>query len=375
MEKVKLTKNLKLKIKNAQLTKSAGLDKLKQKLAQAGSSEIKKALEKPATSTQDKTVKEKVSKKKIPVDVVAPANTEPLHVENSPRRIRAKNRSSFASEDLIETASVSLESDSIESSPIIEETAAPFAESQEQEEVTNNKPATEMSSFIQEKLEPAQNKTEISPPKKTQELEEQNIERPAKRVVSIKSNFGPTGKHINHLLSKTFKSAPKKEDRLAPKERPGQTRSQSSSQEPSSDDKNNTANTTNNHNKLSTSTSNRSAQPSHRKDSSGNKKTGIDLRDRAKKDAPKAFTGRDRYGLNDNSEDDKWRKKRVQKTKKHYDESTIQRPTHIKVPLPITIKDLASEMKLKASELIQKMFIQGLLWQKNYKSLPRRKET
>lgn len=66
MEKAKLTKNLKLKIKNAQLTKAAGLDKLKQKLAQAGSSDTKNF---PASKAQ---TKEKSSKKTVGTPAPAP---------------------------------------------------------------------------------------------------------------------------------------------------------------------------------------------------------------------------------------------------------------------------------------------------------------
>ena len=43
------------------------------------------------------------------------------------------------------------------------------------------------------------------------------------------------------------------------------------------------------------------------------------------------------------------------------EEAPIVRPTQLKVRLPITIKDLAQEMKLKASELVAKLFIQGVI--------------
>jgi translation initiation factor IF-2 len=42
-------------------------------------------------------------------------------------------------------------------------------------------------------------------------------------------------------------------------------------------------------------------------------------------------------------------------------EDTTIRPNTLKVRLPITIKDLASEMKLKASQLVQKLFLQGVV--------------
>ncbi|WP_375793364.1 translation initiation factor IF-2 [Chlamydia sp. 12-01] len=335
MEKAKLTKNLKLKIKNAQLTKAAGLDKLKQKLAQAGSSDTKNSSEKPSTKAPEKFVKEKVVKKKSVVDPSVPTMTEPVSTEISPRRIRAKNRSSFVSEDL-NTSSADLDSDSVVfSDSIIEETDSVVDIEKEVSESTPPSVIEESETVTKE------------PPAPKKEPEVIAKKEPPRNVVSIKSNFGPTGKHINHLLAKTFK-APKKEDKPAPKERTGTPQAKPQQSSETTNDKQH-------------SPSNRTSQPFYRRDVS--KKPGSDFRDRAKKDDnPKAFTGRDRYGLNDGSDDDKWRKKRVQKTKKHYDEHTIQRPVHIKVPLPITIKDLAAEMKLKASELIQKMFIHGMTY-------------
>ena len=97
MEKVKLTKNLKLKIKNAQLTKAAGLDKLKQKLAQAGSSDTKNS---PASKAQ---TKEKSSKKTAGTPAPAP-EVDSGATESTARRIRAKDRSSFAAEPTVTTA-------------------------------------------------------------------------------------------------------------------------------------------------------------------------------------------------------------------------------------------------------------------------------
>ena len=46
--------------------------------------------------------------------------------------------------------------------------------------------------------------------------------------------------------------------------------------------------------------------------------------------------------------------------KRYVSEETIIRPKSLKVRIPITIKDLAQEMKLKASELVSKLFMQGI---------------
>lgn len=73
---------------------------------------------------------------------------------------------------------------------------------------------------------------------------------------------------------------------------------------------------------------------------------------------PRRFDSRDSRGLG-SSDDGSWRRRRGQKVRKKTDEE-IDRPKSLKVKLPITIKDLASAMKLKASNLISKLFMQGI---------------
>ncbi len=70
------------------------------------------------------------------------------------------------------------------------------------------------------------------------------------------------------------------------------------------------------------------------------------------------FDSRDRQGLRD-VDNEAWRKKRAFKPKKQVFEE-VTRPKSLSVRLPITIKDLAQEMKLKASQLIAKLFMQGI---------------
>ena len=72
------------------------------------------------------------------------------------------------------------------------------------------------------------------------------------------------------------------------------------------------------------------------------------------------FDARDRMGLSAGDEG-RWRKKRFYKSKKKDTEETTIRPKSLKIKLPITIKDLAAQMKLKAAELIAKLFKQGIV--------------
>ncbi len=70
------------------------------------------------------------------------------------------------------------------------------------------------------------------------------------------------------------------------------------------------------------------------------------------------FDSRDRQGLRD-IDNEAWRKRRAHKPRRMVQEEII-RPKNLTVRLPITIKDLAQEMKLKASQLIAKLFMQGV---------------
>ncbi|QVL58227.1 MAG: translation initiation factor IF-2 [Simkaniaceae bacterium] len=70
------------------------------------------------------------------------------------------------------------------------------------------------------------------------------------------------------------------------------------------------------------------------------------------------FDARDRKGLRV-GEERIWRR-RPRRYRPKRDESDIIRPKELAVRLPISVKDLAQGMKLKASELISKLFMQGI---------------
>jgi len=80
-----------------------------------------------------------------------------------------------------------------------------------------------------------------------------------------------------------------------------------------------------------------------------------------KGDDKRSFDSQDRLGLR-NDDRDSWRKKRTFKQKSQaQDESEIIRPKKLEVRVPISVKDLAAMMKLKASQLIAKLFMQGVM--------------
>lgn len=82
-----------------------------------------------------------------------------------------------------------------------------------------------------------------------------------------------------------------------------------------------------------------------------------DIKPTKRPEAARQFDNRDRQGLTA-GEDEGWRGKRRMKGHRYIQEDTI-RPTSLKVRVPISIKDLAEKMKLKASQLVSKLFLQG----------------
>lgn len=72
-----------------------------------------------------------------------------------------------------------------------------------------------------------------------------------------------------------------------------------------------------------------------------------------------SFDSRDRQGLRVSGDDDTHRRRRQKSKLSPREDAQTVRPTSLKIRLPISIKDFASELKLKASELIAKLFLQG----------------
>lgn len=86
-----------------------------------------------------------------------------------------------------------------------------------------------------------------------------------------------------------------------------------------------------------------------------------DLPPLKKSSQPSTFDSRSRHGLV-NFDEGSWKRKRRprQKNKSQFDEDTTIRPSTLKVRIPISIKNLAAQMKLKSSQLITYLFKQGM---------------
>lgn len=75
-----------------------------------------------------------------------------------------------------------------------------------------------------------------------------------------------------------------------------------------------------------------------------------------------SFNARDRKGLGQELDEQGWRRKRPSHKNRSFEQpEEIIRPKNLQIRLPITVKDLASEMKLKASQLIAKLFMKGVV--------------
>ncbi len=84
-----------------------------------------------------------------------------------------------------------------------------------------------------------------------------------------------------------------------------------------------------------------------------------------KKTDEKDFNSRIRHGFQSEDEDDSrngWKKRRLKGfNRKSADIQEPTRPTKVKVRIPISVKELAQEMKLKAAQLVTKLFLQGVI--------------
>lgn len=153
---------------------------------------------------------------------------------------------------------------------------------------------------------------------------------------SQRVRLGPTGKHINDLKDEVRSSAP------APRQK---SSSFSPNKGPARD---------------AVSPGNEESQgPSFR---NGPKKKSSD-QDEPRRRERSTLRPSHKMGKADlmrsMDEDGRWRKRRVKKSKSASEVAAL-RPSTLTVRTPILVKDLAAAMKLKAAELVGKLFLQGV---------------
>ncbi|MBF5051196.1 Translation initiation factor IF-2 [Candidatus Clavichlamydia salmonicola] len=375
-----MTKNLKLKIKNFQLAQAAGLDKLKAKLAK-----------KPGDKH---SLVDLLKVKNIPSIEPSPSLPEENKHKKDTPRIRAKSRSSFGmidkpdeftSEEVV-LSSVSKEVISVENektSVKLDEAKEIFhcVEEKKSINILKNEPIT--TQFSKEKTFPTSSveihsvKEEISNVplgsfiEKTQEVTPQlNVSASAKAPLVtitppkpfsvVKERYGPTGRHVKQLLTRP-PLPPKTEETTSAYPRVQGLNEQNKGFRPKTWGTSSNAPTAK---PQDASVTNKTTAP--KKDF--RKPQGIVFKDvrqvsrRGPSGAPagKGSTSWNRRGSD--GDDDKWRKRRSSKGKSFKEDTVTIYPSNLKIVLPIMLKDLAADMKLKASEIIQKLFIHGMVY-------------
>ncbi len=168
--------------------------------------------------------------------------------------------------------------------------------------------------------------------------------------------LGPTGRHVKDLLPKRPPPRAHVEESSRSDERPAEK-----AQEKTGDKKPHVRENERPKVAPKAAETTTSTDPSKKDVKFGKAKEFRDVRPTRKvPEVQRSFDARDRQGLRYGEEDRKnWRKKKLKPQHQHHEDIAV-RPTTLKVRIPIAIKDLASEMKVKASQLISKLFMQGV---------------
>lgn len=358
-----MAKNLKLNIKNTQIAKALNLDSVKEKLAQKKS--VEEAVEKEEAPPKKEAAAPK--KKREPAANTAPKKAKSRAAEvveevSQPEAPRAKARSKsvFAESEKVEEKPLEHhEERSVEAVPI-----ASLAEEANPSIELSSAQQTEASAALSEVAPPQSPEPEDVPvvhavKEKKQSLieNESHVEpdsfleqmfEPAKKS-PVK--LGPTGRHVNDLLkAKPSAKKPveiiqtlddalslKKNERAKIKQKVKVKPTEFESLEGASD-----------------TSAKKGEKSSKFKEFRDVKPTRLGQTDRG-------FGVRDHQGLGETEDQQRWRKKRRKKLTKAEIEETTIRPSELTIRVPISLKDLAIEMKLKASQLIEKLFLQGAI--------------
>lgn len=369
-----MAKNIKLNIKNTQIAEAVNLSGLKGKLAKKKAESAEAAPKKTAAPSKGsaKTLK-----------------TEETPKEEAPLRIRARSKSAFAEPHLSETSK-----ESHEAQPSLPEEEAHVHE--EVESIETPEPRMKTSAEIRRDLFGDDNlETLESPVIETKEKAptehksvERKIEEPIKHVqqeivqpvvakpeivpqpaiatphplpvtpeVTVRKEqtftttekLGPTGRHMRDFVK------PKPAPQPIPQKEP--VSAQAKTSKPAAPPENETEEARAKRIKIK-----EQEEEAFKKGSKTAKfKDFKDVKQAPRKgvETSSRFDARDRLGLRATDEEG-WRRKRPSKMRQQFVEEVI-RPTTLSIRTPISIKDLASEMKLKASQLIGKLFLQGVV--------------
>lgn len=376
-----MAKNLKLTIKNTQIAQAINLDALKSKLADKKGA-VEEEPKKPKTvKTATKATKTKKGEEASHQE--SPAK----EIKEEGPKIRARSRSAFAERPSGEIKSLTVEQFPAEPEVFQAEPSTQDAEdsqsaispqktseqlrreifSEEIEQQSSKQPSftTPFQSEIQEEILTKKihvEKEAVSPlsapttgqgvaqaaarPKRVPERPP-GIIPDSKRGPAFRDfgppqpKLGPTGRHINDIIPP--KQPAIHEERQPQAKKPVEVVEESAR-----------------HQKTKTKEADDVLNLEDKKSAKSSKfKEFRDVKP-SKRVPQNRFDARDRQGLRDSEEDQHWRKRKAKQVRYQEEDVTI-RPTTLTVRIPIAIKDLALEMKLKASQLIAKLFSQGVI--------------
>ena len=365
-----MAKNFKLNIKNTQIAEAINLSGLKGKLAK------KKEEEETAAKKSSAAAKSPVSKG-------SKLEGEELPKEEAPR-IRARSKSAFAEPH---AEPISKESSEMMEQPDIREELSTLEEpiskqaslgADFKEEPTRMKTSAELRQEIFGENEPMTTEAKNIPasttpipesvpfvemprpsplkkeePKSKEEVSPVSFHKELKKEISP-DRLGPTGRHMRDYIKPKPIPAPQSSRPATPPSSPLKETSVEGKEKHKAK-----------HAKVKTTEKEGPAKPVGEELTDKGPKSSVKFKEfrdikPARRQETRQFDARDRQGLRTSDEDQQWRKRRHKPAKQQQEDLTI-RPTSLKVRLPISIKDLASEMKLKASQLIGKLFLQGIM--------------
>ncbi len=381
-----MAKQLKLHIKNTQIAEAINLGKLKSKL--------------PAKKPKDEASEEasvSLPEQNLPGEPVVAASLEEGSLSKEEgRKIRARSKSAFA-ENPVETGPKEA-SEGVVEEVVVQESSPPSPKVEEVDPVVKPRTSAEARqkifgeeleqfadrplsvpktpSFIEELPKPLAPPPAPLPPPRPRPVPMQDYDRRERRspppstapssfqrregprrpfgqeghrppgtgpFAPPRDKLGPTGRHIKDYARPPVPSttsrppirdgrAPRPEQRDRPPFRPPAPEEVVPSKE-----------------------------ETERKNKFAKTKDFRDLKPAKRTASPRQFDARDKQGLRSGDDEMEWRKRRSKSGKQQQPEEVIVRPTHVKVCLPISVKDLAVELKLKASQLIGRLFAQGIV--------------
>lgn len=367
-----MAKNLKINIKNAQIAQALNLGRAQETLKKRNEAAAKEAVSKKTAvrKTRAKSPKKAVVEEE-PLEEMprVRARTKSVFEEKSPEELALESpeeTEDMVEEEAVETGLVTEEvseelSLPVSEEPMIvqeEEAPVPAAEEQPIEELPPAEEAFAVTeTFVSESEAPPEETEVVSLPsaipvqEPTPVVETATPAAPVPAVILPK--LGPTGRHVRDLLP------PKRPPAPAPKPQEAAAAAKTDAVAEEGKAKVKPKYRTGVSPKVTPTTTEEEA--ASQKGPRARFKEFRDLKPlKPRGDASKGFDARDRQGLREGEEEQGWRSKRRSKVV-IVEEAPVARPTQLSVRLPIRLKDLAAEMKIKSSELIAKLFLNGLI--------------